>query len=400
MNLGKNMFIPILITMLILSACYSQADKLKGEAVERMQQAVQSDPNTVHGHLSFSGHFLESSSRMESDWTWYGLLSSADPVLLWEGLRPQGAEKASLLFAEDQMYVHIPELNRKDEYFTVSAPFPATPFALKPYMDAVTAMPKEAFTETVDENGTRTISIRIGENEVETWLNALHKSVIDLPPAVLTVLFPDSGDAHSDWFNDTGWAKDGAFEMVFNDAGVIDTYALKLYTTRFDVEWNQTFSPSNFDSSAFLAPERSKTVPLEDVWAQLKHIMGDMSHSDNETFEPGLFLNDAEYDPERQNIIEVIKKSLEALINRDREQFDAVFRRPAFSQRHDELWNRERKYRFLHIEDLSQKSLQGSVRVSVLYEYMEPGDENATLSGLIFILNRDDNGSWKIDRID
>lgn len=121
------------------------------------------------------------------------------------------------------------------------------------------------------------------------------------------------------------------------------------------------------------------------------------------SFTPGLEdLEGDDYaeDAKRQNIVDTIKASLQALIDRDRERFDAAFRKPAFAERHDELWERERQYRFLNIEDLSFKSLSGSVRVSVLYEYMEAGDESATLSGLIFVLNRDEQGLWKIDRID
>lgn len=253
----------VLVAMLALSACFAGADKLKQNTTDLLEQATQNEHPFFQGHFSLTGRPV--SSFQESRWHWSGGLKDGKPLLVWQGELPPESE-ITVLFSEQQMYVHIPELNSENEYFIAPSPYPPLPFTLSPYAEAASVSNGDAFAESAEESG-RTISVRIGENDLPAWLNALENSLNALPSAVRNAFFPLSEAEFRKLWTDTAWAEDGAFEIRLNDTDEIETYALRLRTTLFDVEWHQSLIAPSADEPLFEPPEISGVVRSKTCWS-------------------------------------------------------------------------------------------------------------------------------------
>ncbi|BBI36299.1 hypothetical protein [Cohnella abietis] len=132
---------------------------------------------------------------------------------------------------------------------------------------------------------------------------------------------------------------------------------------------------------------------------KFEEFVAEWSNDEGKNFVPG---NEIDFptgaDPDEQAVIDLVKKTIEAMVNKDKEAFHSNLEHPD-NDYLDFLIDSPRRYRFTELEMIEPyDESTGRKNLRIRYEYEEDGIVNQ--SGNTFTSRKNKEGKWKIANID
>lgn len=387
-----------LLIPLILTACFSDNKQVKKSLSKSVESHLDREHYGFEGNLTLLNK--QSDHPHETSWQWSGFVHDDPHRLFVDAKGEMNQEKISGQMITDgkTVYTHLPEFNHDGEFFVkeqtdeddVSIHFNTFWTELA---NAAKETDLEFFRQSTEEDGAVTVQVIIEDEQKAPWYDAFAKTLASIPSSF-------EEDELAALFADQPLKQPGHFEVTTDEQGNISHYDLSIETDQFSFTTSQTLTTTDTTDPNDKVQQQ---LPWDDVMEQLTELLDNkQASSEGIPFESEIdWIQSYTYnDTARQSAQHSIQANLQALINRDKEAFDDTFRKDTFIERHDDLWNSERKYRFTQIEDLQFKKMgSDSIRVGVLYDYVDPGDQEVSTSAFIVQLRSNEQGEWKIDRI-
>jgi len=134
-------------------------------------------------------------------------------------------------------------------------------------------------------------------------------------------------------------------------------------------------------------------------WKKFEEFIAELSMTEVNDFEQGIrIVFPPGADPDEQAVIQLVIKTMEAMINKDKDAFRANLESPDTDYL-DFLIESPRRYRFTELELIEPfDESTGRKNIRIRFEYEEDGV--VTESGYTFTSRKDKEGHWRIANID
>jgi hypothetical protein len=118
----------------------------------------------------------------------------------------------------------------------------------------------------------------------------------------------------------------------------------------------------------------------------------------SKAFKPGIEFDFPKgADPDEEAVISLVKASMEAMVNKDKDAFRATLE-PAMSDALDSLIDSQRKYKFTKLDRIEPSDKSGRKNIVIRFESLE---NDTVQEGIYFFISRKGkDGKWKIANID
>lgn len=374
--ISRKWVLPMLIITLLLAACTPEGDKLKEELQQSLSyhNEVQSyyvqGTATIHplasedrGNKSLTDHLLN--LLLQEEWQWEGY--TAPGSLDFDGSLTAGNQHIPLKQKDNRTYFQLPFFDPGQYYYLETASDQLDLILDTSAAFEIAEQADPASFNLSEQESHRTISITFNDSSdpALTYFTEIFSPLEDF------LTLPGSADIDyatiSFTFNEEGYLVSVQYEW---QAGERTAAITQLYS-----EWSQS-SDLNIeipeDAVSFTALiEKAEELQAAD---QLDPYDQFMPLVDLQTEYPE--------DSEEAAIIHLLNLHLSALIEKDRDTFMDHFRSTGYAGQHEDFFERDRKYQFIGVEDLSYRNVnQQRISIRVLHKFMDPGNEKDQLSG-------------------
>lgn len=407
--------------MIVTTGCFSEPveiDPVKDELLAAIQ-ALQHKDYQYEGSVSLDQGALSEQeglhpwavALLQHAWHWNGIKANQNFEISMDDQPAMDQPEVRLKGVDQQWFVHLRELNESQEYIA----FPPAQTADQKFVL------HEMFYKLIENRDAHSITRHeeVDSSAVQITV-PLYAADIPLIKEQLTDSASQS-PAPMKWaFNHLrllGWIEQlqppetedgnenpveiGEFLFELSADNQLDRWQLNMNGEQLQLELSQGYT-YNVKEAEIEVPEA--ILPWQDIQTVLAGMVEEQNHPIPDTLELDAGVDwQTEYSyadgSSYSKMAAIAEKLLQAIADKDQAAFAASFRNPDRAEQYQDYIQTDRSYRFVKMEDLRFKSPSGSVSIGVLFDYVDPGDQQVSQSGMTLILKTDENGEWKIDSI-
>lgn len=379
----------LIVSITILNGCFHKQKNPLNELQSLLNEQEAAEKYSFTGTATY---VLDDQFQYEFDWM--GNVTSElnyAEFSMKSNSKTNKEQNITILYDGTTTYTHLPAVNQENEWITTTSlrwtiDRMDNIFVNELIQQQIKDSAVNVQTAIENDDGKRIIQFTPDEDDVQRWLDQLEQRNESIPTAQRLLFHSTDPISNMDLVQ---------IRLHFDENNQLFAYELDFKTENTSLYMKQTYDRLQLIPQRSLPDQKQHILlPVDQIW---ENILMENDHSQPQPYDNfedsiDLIVDYTYEDEDRQQIIRLIKTSLQALIDRENE--------PTLAELFGEIWSSDRKFRFISIEDLTHKTIRGQTRVAVVYEYMDKEHIHPTLSGFVFTLVKDGAGNWHIQSID
>lgn len=386
---------PLFAIVLLLSACMPEGEKVKEELEQSLskQQKIQSYSVEGSARIERPGPLnLESDPLtaallkmlLQEEWSWEGNISTASNT--FNGKLNVAGQSMPLHHKDSRTYFQFPFFDADQFYYieTTEEQFQGiATFDSSAIYEILQQAGPTSFQRIEEQGDDPSVLIRVDDPDdpVMKAFAALlepYQPFLELP-----------GKQESDYV---------AMTFTWNEEQYLVSEQFQWQAGEQTVTVTQQYSAWDKQKTAFDPPEEA--IPLTVLLRKAEEIKEAEQVNAFDQFTPSVDFEETYPEgSEEAAIIDLLRAHLTALNNKDRDSFMGLFRSTGYASQHEDWFEKERKYQFIDVEDLSVRKINNQISVRVLHRYIDPDQNHPNLSGLVYTLYKNNEGNWTVQTI-